>query len=491
MRWPIRLQLLLPMLLVVIVAIIGSSVVSAILVASSVRERQEETLARVASTLTDASFPLTESVLAKMSGLSGATFVAFDAAGSVQAASQKFAEADLNSLRQLPRTRKLAGFAEGNSLALGGRNYLAARLLAPNRSGDGSSPLSLAVLYPAEQWSAVRRQAIYPLLVVSAAAVMLAMIVTALVARRVVKPLELLRRQAGAIERGDFRPMPLAHRNDEIQDLARSINHMVERLARYEADVRQNERLRTLGQLGAGMAHQIRNAATGARLALDLHRRACSAGDDGETLDVAIRQMALMETYLQRFLTLGRQPQFRSKPAAHRPFELANLVAEVLPLVRPACEHAHIDLQFVRPSESLVVSGDSPAIGQLMINLLLNAIEAASAINGDSADGSIANGSSASGSGGTVRVEIVREENGQIACRVSDSGRGPDASISDRLTEPFVTDKPDGTGLGLAVVRQIAEEHGAELSWRRERSMTQFTVAFPAPLAEAVANAAG
>lgn len=471
MRWPIRLQLLLPMLLVVIVAIIGSSVVSAVLVVNSVRQRQEESLARVVSTLTDASFPLTESVLTKMSGLSGAKFVAFDASGMVQAASDSFTETDLAAMQKLPRTRKLAGFAEGNSLLIGGENYLAALLLVPDRGGGNEAgPLSLAVLYPEEQWSAVRRRAIYPLLLVGATAVLLAMIVTAILARRVVRPLELLRRQAAAIEGGDFRAMPLAKRNDEIQDLARSINHMVQRLARYEADVRQNERLRTLGQLGAGMAHQIRNAATGARLALDLHRRACSAVDDSETLDVAVRQMALMETYLQRFLTLGRPRQVRAASLGCQPLELASVVEEVLPLVRPACEHARIDLQFLRPGESLAVAGDSHAIGQLLVNLLLNAIEAASA----------------GGAAPLVRVESVREPDGRIALRVSDSGRGPDAAISARIGEPFVTDKPDGTGLGLAVVRQIAEEHGAELSWRREGLLTQFTVAFPAVVVEAV-----
>ena len=133
--------------------------------------------------------------------------------------------------------------------------------------------------------------------------------------------------------------------------------------------------------------------------------------------------MALMETYLQRFLTLGRPQQARAKPPARKPLELAAVVDDVLPLVRPACEHAHIDLQFDRPRESLVVEGDSSAIGQLLINLLLNAIEAASAIRvrrelEHAHDGENANGR------GIVRVEIIREPDGRIACRVSDSGRG-------------------------------------------------------------------
>jgi signal transduction histidine kinase len=486
MRWPIRLQLLVPMLLVVFVAIIGSSLMSAALVAKWVRQGQEERLARVASTLTDATatFPLTELVLRQMSGLSGAQFVAFDAAGNAQAVSSSFGAADLTSLRQLPTTRKLVGFAEGRTVLIGGVSYLAARLVVPNPGGDETAPTSLAVLYPEEQWSAVGRRAIYPLLVVAGAAVIVAMLVTAIVARRVVRPLESLRRQAAAIERGDFRLMPIGQRNDEIQDLACSINQMVEQLARYEADVRRNERLRTLGQLGAGMAHQIRNAATGARLALDLHRRDCAA-DDSETLDVAVRQMSLLESYLQRFLMLARQRPMRPQPLQSKPLDLAAVVGDVLPLVRPACEHAQIHLQFIPSKQPATIKGDSQAIGQMLINLLLNAIEAASTMDGQSPKANVAKREFA----GSVRIEIAFAPNGQIECRVSDSGRGPNPALADNLAEPFISDKPDGTGLGLAVVRQIAEEHGAELSWRRANDITYFTVSFPAAHSEVIGAA--
>ena len=107
---------------------------------------------------------------------------------------------------------------------------------------------------------------------------------------------------------------------------------MTEKLSRYEDEVRRSERLRTLGQLGAGMAHQLRNAATGARMAIELHRRECPAGQSDEALGVAMRQLRLMESYLQRFLTLGR-----GRPLPHQRLRLSGLLEDALELVRPAC----------------------------------------------------------------------------------------------------------------------------------------------------------
>ncbi len=409
----------------------------------------------------------------------------FDAAGRFQASSRPFSQADLAELLGLPSNQKLADFAGSKTVELSGRRYMANRLSVANAPAANGEPMSLAVAYPEERWNIARRQVVYPPLIVGAVAILLAIGVTALLARRLVQPLDALRRQAAAIEHGDFRPMPLAQRNDEIQDLAKSINHMVERLARYEADVRQNERLRTLGQLGAGIAHQMRNAATGARLALDLHRQACPLEPGCEELQVALRQFMLMESYLQRFLTLGRR-----ESAEHARLDLAALVVETLPLVRPNCNHARIELQFQRPTEPIWIVGDAQGIVQLLINLMLNAIEAASATPVAAGDrllplplgegrGKGGQPLGATTFTGLVRIAVVRNPSGRALIRVSDSGPGPSAEIGAKLFEPFASDKPDGTGLGLAVVQQIATEHGAELSWHREGGLTHFVVAFP------------
>lgn len=472
-RWSIRWQLLLPMLGVVVVAILGSSAMAAYLAADWARERQEDSLGRVVATLTDASFPLNEAVLKKMSGLSGAEFVVLGADGARQKSSRPLAESDVAALRNLPRQANLAGFSSSRTLEFGGNRFLASRLAVASTSDRNDSPVTLIVLYPEERWAVARRQVIYPPLVAGGIAAVLAVAIAALLARRVVQPLEALQRKAAAIERGDFSPMPLAARNDEIQDLARSINRMVERLARYEADVRQNERLRTLGQLGAGIAHQLRNAATGARLALDLHRQECPLEPACESLEVAGRQFTVMENYLKRFLTLGRR-----ESGQFEKIDLAALVNDVLPLVRPACGHARVELRFERPDAPAVVSGNQQSLTQLLINLLTNAIEAAAAHPSPRPAGP---------SIGAVQVEISTDGNGCAECRIGDTGEGPSPAVAATLFEPFVSDKPDGTGLGLAVVRQIADEHGANLSWNRAAGMTWFVVAFPAMSSAAAA----
>ena len=169
---------------------------------------------------------------------------------------------------------------------------------------DGDSG-SLVVLYSQERWSAATWQAAYPALVAGAVAVLAVVVVTTLLAQRFVRPIRRLGDQTARIAQGDFTPVGVGKVDDELRDLAVSINRMTERLGQYEREVRRSEQLRTLGQLGAGMAHQLRNAATGGRMAIELHQRQCAAAA-GEDLEVALRQLRLMESYLQRFLTLSR-----------------------------------------------------------------------------------------------------------------------------------------------------------------------------------------
>jgi len=262
-----------------------------------------------------------------------------------------------------------------------------------------------------------------------------------------------------AIAAGRFEQVTVPSRDDEITDLANSINIMTAKLSHYENEVRGSERMRTLGQLGAGMAHQLRNSATGARMAIELHQRECPAAAESESTKVAMRELCLMESYLQRFLELGR---WRQLP--HELVELEPVVDSALELIRPTCRHAGIDLTVRSPPQPVRVEGDTESLRQLLINLVLNAVQAA----GKPAD-----------TDARIIVELDRTGAGRAVLRVKDSGPGPAAATRDDLFEPFVTEKPDGTGLGLYVARQIAETHQGSIRWERFDNMTCFTVEIP------------
>ena len=94
-----------------------------------------------------------------------------------------------------------------------------------------------------------------------------------------------------------------------------------------------------------------------------------------------------------------------------------------------------------------------------MLNLTLNAIEAA-------------------GQGGTVSLEAFARDR-EVFIEVVDTGPGPPAELAGELFEPFVTSKKEGVGLGLALARQVAVDHGGQLSWTRAAGLTRFVLMLP------------
>jgi signal transduction histidine kinase len=166
---------------------------------------------------------------------------------------------------------------------------------------------------------------------------------------------------------------------------------------------------------------------------------------------VALRQLTLVEANLKRFLDLGNP---RSGPL--QSCSLTALVGETVALLGPQCRHAGIDLRWQPPSRELTTRGDVGLLQQLFLNVISNAVEAA-------------------GPGGGVEVRCLADD-GKHVVEVSDTGPGPPADLAARLFEPFVTGKPEGVGLGLAVARQVAGQHGGTVAWDRREGRTVFRI---------------
>ncbi len=438
------------------VCFVASSILAVVVTTRWAEQREREHLDEVVSAITDSGFPLSSTVLRRMSALSAAELVVIDGAGRAVTGPSWLGNQVEPTLAELPSSKQHEIWSQP-VIELAGRSFFAARVPLVSQSFPGCE-LSMVVLYPEDRWVAMRNQLMIGPLVVGLIGIVVLSVAVTLAARRVVAPLEGLRKCAMVIAEGNFAPISLPNRNDEVRDLTVALNAMAEQLSQYEITVRQNERLRTLGQIGGGLAHQLRNAATGARMALDLHARSCPSNREDPSVGIAVRQLMLMEVTIQRILTLG-QPRRWARDSVC----LSSLVAETVELLSPAFQHADVALGFVAPNEALIVSGDTKALEQVTWNLLFNALEAVQQTIGDR----------------DVSVTLEHGPSDIVRFVVEDSGCGPADAMTDRLFEPFATDKPDGTGLGLAVVKTIVEEHSGTLEWQRVDRRTRFIVELP------------
>src|SRR5262249_51184744 len=153
---------------------------------------------------------------------------------------------------------------------------------------------TLYIFYPEDLWRDALWQAVRPSLILGSFMGLGSLILAVAVARTFGRRIQELKRRTQLIASGDFSPMPVSRRNDEFGDLGQSINEMAQKLARLQETMEKSERLRLLGQVSGGLAHQLRNEVTGARLALQLHAREVNGHADPEPIEVALRQLSLM-----------------------------------------------------------------------------------------------------------------------------------------------------------------------------------------------------
>ncbi len=441
MRWPLRWQLLGPIGALLSAAVVVNAVYAAWLATVRHETQTAARLAQVASVLGAANFPLTPTVLERLQKLTGAHAAVWNETEQrVMAATIPMEDA--TALFERPRTSSVATAA--------GQPYRV--LLVPSLGPSRAETLLL--LYPQQDLTREQRSAAWPALLVGLATVGVLLPLTDLVARRFARRIGRVQEKVAGVATGDFTPLLEVGADDELRALIRGVNEMSGRLAELQARIERDERARLLAQFTSGLAHHFRNAIAGARLALEIHRKRCTLTASDESLDVALRQLLLVEQQVRGVLTLGRKTPF-----SRTDNDLRALTQSALDLIRPAVEHAHVTLETVLPEETITAAVDADGVRAALSNLLLNAIEAA-------------------GPGGRVQCVFVVGPNA-LTWDIIDNGPGPPENVAAELGTPFVTGKPDGVGLGLAFARQLAEDHGGRLEWKREGTTTRFRWEIP------------
>jgi len=440
-------------LIVPVVGLLLGGVLASVAVSSWLAARRSLAAARVAEqrlaeALAAAKFPLSQPILDTLARLTGSDFLvwspATDAIGLTTLPAAVVADTDMAAV---------AAAAGGPATVAGAPHHVGVVRLA------GVRPETVLVLTPVPSLARTLADALWPEAAIAGGMLAVLVPLGLRVTRRLAARIGAVERHVGRIAAGDFGHTlgATAASDDEIGRLAAGVDHMSRTLAGLRDTLVAGERQRLLGQLAAGFAHELRNAVTGAQLAIGLHRRRCpgAAGRDGpdDSLAVAARQLDILEEEVRGLLALGRPDE--SPPVR---VDVAGLFGEVRDLTAPRCDHAGVRLE-CGPATAAVV-GRREALRAALVNLALNGIDAA-------------------GRDGTVRLTVATEPD-RVRLVVEDTGPGPPQHLRDSIHEPFVTGKPEGVGLGLAVAAAVAESHGGALAWDRADGRTRFSISLPA-----------
>jgi two-component system sensor histidine kinase HydH len=247
---------------------------------------------------------------------------------------------------------------------------------------------------------------------------------------------------------------------DDTTDLLSRVEQAVGRLQQREREVRRAERLAALGQLAAGVAHEIRNPLTSALLLFQMARKDPTAGGlTEEDQDLIEQELQRIDRSLQAFLDYARPPQL-----ARVDCDLKDLIRDALALVRGKLDGQGVTVELAIPDAGCRLLADPDQLRQVILNLLLNALDAMP-------------------QGGRLGITVqpsIQQGYPWVEFTVTDTGSGIPAEILDRMFEPFVTGKETGVGLGLVVCQRIVEDHhGTIRGMNRPDGGATFVVSLP------------
>jgi len=231
---------------------------------------------------------------------------------------------------------------------------------------------------------------------------------------------------------------------------------------KMEEELRRADRLRSLGELSAGVAHEIRNPLTGIATTAQLLREKLADEEDKiKYLSVILDEINRLDGIIKNLLLFA-------KPQKPNPSEgaVSSVVEAMVPLIEDKAKERGVKVRLINELNDDTCMMDSDQIKQVLLNIAINGIEACS-------------------DGGSLTISIRQaEEPSFIQIELADTGKGIPDDVGDKLYNPFFTTKSNGTGLGLSISRKIVESHGGRIYHRSKPGEgTSFFVELPRKMA--------
>jgi signal transduction histidine kinase len=286
------------------------------------------------------------------------------------------------------------------------------------------------------------------LLVASSGAVAICAVMILVLAVLIHRPVRELQEKIARVGTGDLdTEVKFARRNDEIGDLGRNFNQMVRQLREsrdeiqrlHQTQMSRAEHLATMGELAAGLAHEIRNPLAGIAGVIEIIGRDLPASSPARAVVKEVRQEVMQINRIVSDLLECARP----KPPETRLSDLHATVEHAVMFARQQALSKSIDVELHHDPLPLEVEHDSNQVNQVLLNLLLNSIQSIDHRG---------------------KITVTVERHSQLAAiSVADTGRGIAPEHLPHIFRPFYTTKGNGTGLGLSLARRIVEEHGGRM----------------------------
>ena len=327
----------------------------------------------------------------------------------------------------------------------------------PLKSGDGSI---LGVIFcgvRADQGLGAWVNRTNTFLAILLLGTLLAVMAAVVIAQQVTRPLTRLAEGVRAVAKGDFQHQVAIRGRDEVAEVSEAFNRMTRELARLkevEERLRRRERLSTLGEVAAGLAHEVRNPLGIIKTTAELLQLSQALDETQKRrLGYVVEEVRRIDDLIRDFLSFAKEPQVT---AAIQP---KDLVERVVAFAQQEAERRDITVTFQDNAAGATIMGDPGQIHDAILNLVLNALQAVPA-------------------GGRLKItQAIRGP--ELVMTFTDTGPGVPEDIIPRLFDPFVTGRPDGTGLGLAKVFAVMESHGGRVAYLGSGAGAVFELSFP------------
>ena len=290
-----------------------------------------------------------------------------------------------------------------------------------------------------------------------------------LISRSLARPINELTGAMAVVGAGQLDHPITPRSRDEIGALAGAFGRMTDNLRQSRAALVQSEKLASIGEMAAAVAHGLRNPLASLRAAAQLVRQHPEAPSSREHLDAIVEEVDRLDRRISHLLSFSR-------PAPFHPLQenVSRLVEGLLPAFSQPLRERGVELQLDLPGALPEVRVDPMQLEQALVEIVSNALDAMP-------------------SGGRLRIAASVDGPGAgagyVTVEIADTGPGIPDHVLPSVCEPFFTTRQEGTGLGLAIAKRYVEQNGGRLEITSRPGATSVRVRLPAAQAEATVSA--